>query len=436
MSKTSTLADIASSNSALVVPTGGTASRPSANAGLIRFNTDLGTLESANGTAWANVGSGSASSGGGGVTWSALVQNTNFISVVNSGYAVNTATGNVTVTLPSAPTSGSIIQFLDYAGTFSSNNLIIYPNGNKVSGNTSNVYVNNNGSSVSLVYFDSTKGWMPYSGFSASPIGTYSVEALVIAGGGGGGQDIGGGGGAGGVVYLSSLVLNPGTTYTATVGSGGAGTPAGAGAVAATNGVNSQFAGATSAIGGGGGGSWQGGAANPGGSGGGGGAAYQSNPGGAAGSGTSGQGNPGGAGGTGTSYDGYGLSGGGGGAGGPGAGNNTNPPNGGVGTSAYSDWASATGTGASGYYAGGGGGTADGNSSAGSGGAGGGGNRNVNGSPNTGGGGGGGQNSGASGGSGIIIIRYKGSPRGTGGVVSSANGYIYHTFTSSGNFIA
>ena len=65
MSKTSTLADIVSANGTLIVPTGNTAGRPSATAGSIRFNTDLNTLESANGSAWANVGSGSASSGGG-----------------------------------------------------------------------------------------------------------------------------------------------------------------------------------------------------------------------------------------------------------------------------------------------------------------------------------------------------------------------------------
>ena len=99
MSKTSTLADIVSSNSALVVPTGGTSSRPSANAGSIRFNTDLGTLESANGTAWANVGSGSASSGGGGVAWQP-VQNTNFIAVVGNGYTVNTPVSYTHLTLP------------------------------------------------------------------------------------------------------------------------------------------------------------------------------------------------------------------------------------------------------------------------------------------------------------------------------------------------
>ena len=40
------------------VGSGNTASRPIANAGIIRFNTDIARLESANGIAWANIGLG------------------------------------------------------------------------------------------------------------------------------------------------------------------------------------------------------------------------------------------------------------------------------------------------------------------------------------------------------------------------------------------
>ena len=59
---------------------------------------------------------------------------------------------------------------------------------------------------------------------------------------------------------------------------------------------------------------------------------------------------------------------------------------------------------------------------------------------NTGGGGGAGAGrdtlagNGASGGSGITIIRYPGSQRGTGGQITSSGSYTYHTFTSSGDF--
>jgi hypothetical protein len=33
-----------------------------------------------------------------------------------------------------------------------------------------------------------------------------------------------------------------------------------------------------------------------------------------------------------------------------------------------------------------------------------------------------------------VIVRYSGSPRATGGTISTVSGYTYHTFTSSGTF--
>jgi hypothetical protein len=52
---------------------------------------------------------------------------------------------------------------------------------------------------------------------------------------------------------------------------------------------------------------------------------------------------------------------------------------------------------------------------------------------NTGFGGGGNTNPG---GSGIVVIRYLGAQKGTGGTVRSAFGYTSHTFTSSGTYTA
>ena len=40
------------------------------------------------------------------------------------------------------------------------------------------------------------------------------------------------------------------------------------------------------------------------------------------------------------------------------------------------------------------------------------------------------------GGSGIVIISYAGSQRGTGGTVTSSGGFTIHTFTSSGTYNA
>jgi hypothetical protein len=60
------------------------------------------------------------------------------------------------------------------------------------------------------------------------------------------------------------------------------------------------------------------------------------------------------------------------------------------------------------------------------------------GTANTGGGGGGsgGTANGANGGSGVVIVRYLGSQRGTGGTITSSGGYTYHTFTTSGTYTA
>jgi len=57
------------------------------------------------------------------------------------------------------------------------------------------------------------------------------------------------------------------------------------------------------------------------------------------------------------------------------------------------------------------------------------------GSVNTGGGGGGfTAGGGGNGGSGIVIIRYAGAPKGTGGTIKELGGYTIHTFFTSGVF--
>jgi hypothetical protein len=274
----------------------------------------------------------------------------------------------------------------------------------------------------------------------------YFIESLVVAGGGGGGYSGAGGGGAGG--YRSSVIgessggganaenqlpLILGTSYTVTVGAGGAG--ATNGSSTGTNGSSSVFSIITS-IGGGGGGSRD--SAQTGGSGGSGGGGTRS--GGSGGSGTSGQGYAGGA--SGSSAP-PGAGGGGAGAVGSNASGGTSGTtgNGGVGVQS-----SINGT-ATFRAGGGGGGAGDGSraTAGGNGGGGAGGNStstaSVAGTVNTGGGGGGGSNetiyaNGAAGGSGIVIIRYYGPQRGTGGTVTSSGGYTIHTFTSSGTYTA
>jgi hypothetical protein len=428
----------------LLVPVGNTAQRPAAAQGYIRYNTDLNTLESANATAWANVGSGGASSGGGGVTWIPTVQNTSFIAVKNNGYLVNTATGNVTVTLPASPTLGDNITFVDYGGRFSSNGLIFFPNGSKINANTVNVALTTSTASIGLVYTDNNKGWVAYNGFESSPIGNYNVEYLIVAGGGGGSSGYSSGAGGGGGFLTGTTPILSGTSYGIIIGSGGAGVSGSSGSwpgAKGTSGVSSSFAGIIS-IGGGGG------AGNDSGPGLGGGSGGAGSRGGTAGPGTSGQGNPGG---TSVTADSHG----GGGGGGAGAtGSNGTTSAGGPGGIGATSSISGTST----YYAGGGGGGtyyngSTGNGPGGTGGTGGGGpggkysggtQPGTAGGTNTGGGGGSGAGfdsptqsfPGGAGGSGVIILRYLGPQRASGGAISISGGYTTHTFTGSGTFVA
>ena len=244
------------------------------------------------------------------------------------------------------------------------------------------------------------------------PRSAFNVEYLVVGGGGGGGGRIGGGGGAGGFqtnfggTALGLLTAQPYSITVGKGGSGGDGNNVAGQATNGTNGNNSSFSTITS-LGGGGGGTYltvptASSSGNSGGSGGGGGG----NSTGGAGGGSTANGNNGG---TGTSS--ASSAGGGGGAGAVG-GNGGNSSTGGVGGVGLSN--SITGSAV--YYAGGGGGSADSNwASGGNGGGGQGGNGGTaggygsSGGASTGGGGGGtrGDNSeGASGGSGVVILRF------------------------------
>jgi hypothetical protein len=246
----------------------------------------------------------------------------------------------------------------------------------------------------------------------------FTVQYLVVAGGGAGGGGHGGGGGAGGLL-AGNLALVSGSTYSITVGAGGAGLANGfTNTSAGSNGTTSAFANVASAIGGGGGATGNdytsaGYPGNNGGSGGGG-SLYTAVPG----TGTAGQGNAGGA--QGNYFD-INYPGGddvrAGGGGGAGAAGTTgkysagaNRGNGGIGVV-------STIAGVYTYYAGGGGGggwnqSLTGVAAGGLGGGGSGGRQPStvagSGATNTGGGGGGGSYGGPSGagGSGIVIVRY------------------------------
>tara|TARA_Y100001972_G_scaffold48921_1_gene60161 strand:+ start:1075 stop:2391 length:1317 start_codon:yes stop_codon:yes gene_type:complete len=408
------------------------------------------------------LASGASQSGFKDIDWQSVINadgSTTTTAEAGKGYFINTFSSAHTINLPSSPSAGDTVAFVDYAGTFGTNNVTVGRGGSNIQGIADDATLDVSQRSTTFVYSDATKGWIPVndnttanytskytsatggtettsgnfkihtfnssSNFVVSEVGNSGggsavVGYLVLAGGAGGGATHGGGGGAGGFregrAANDSYTVSPlnapagitvsAQTYPITVGGGGAGSPTG-GDQKGSPGSSSIFSTITSAGGGsGGGGSGGDGIGENGGSGGGGGNAGNPSPGG---SGNTPpvsppQGNPGGAG------NNPGGTGGGGGAGAAAADNNS----GNVGGTGANGVASSI-TGSSVTRAGGGGGGASGGGTAPGGSGGGADGKNSAGgtapsaSANTGAGGGGGGSGGAggSGGSGVVILRYK-----------------------------
>jgi hypothetical protein len=194
----------------------------------------------------------------GAVNWQTTVKTSGFTAVAGEGYFVDTTSGAISVNLP-AGTAGAVVGFKDYAGTFSvSNKVTLVQNGSdKIGGLTINASLQTEGQAVTLVFIDSTQGWLVTdSGLQSdasqveyiaatggnttitcgdnkihiftgpgtfcvsnvgNPIGSDKVEYLVVAGGGGGGgassPGCGGRGGGGGGGWRSFTALpNSGLT--------------------------------------------------------------------------------------------------------------------------------------------------------------------------------------------------------------------------------
>ena len=240
----------------------------------------------------------------GSVSWQTTVKTSGFTAVAGEGYFVDTSSGEISVNLP-AGTAGAVVGFKDYLNSFDTNKLTLVQNGSdKIGGSTVNATIQTEGIAVTLVFIDSTRGWLvtdsglqsevPTATFIAAtggtvttsgnfkihtftgpgafcvsaignPAGSTTVDYMVVAGGGGGGAGCGagGGGGAGGMRFSYP---NPGTgglpvsvqSYPITVGGGGPGglgpatvpAPPGAPTADGTKGSDSSFDTITSAGGG------------------------------------------------------------------------------------------------------------------------------------------------------------------------------------------
>ena len=284
---------------------------PRTNCGTVQLGDSGDTITIPAGATITNSGTATGFGATGAVNWQTTVKTSGFTATAGEGYFVNTTSGAISVNLP-AGTAGAIVGFSDYAKNFNTNALTLVQNGSdKINGSTVNATIDTQGLSITLVFVDSTKGWIvtddgvassartatyitgSVSGscntLTNSPCGDYkiatfkgpgtftvcsvgnacgsnTIEYVVVAGGGAGGRDQAGGGGGGGLRHNFPSPVSGGLPVTATgypVTVGGGGPRPGSNGEPGGRGSNSVFAGSSSITStGGGGGSGNG---NPGG---------------------------------------------------------------------------------------------------------------------------------------------------------------------------
>jgi hypothetical protein len=255
----------------------------------------------------SNAGTAAGFGSTGEVSWNTTKVTTGFTATSGVGYFADTTSAAFTITLPASPSAGNVVAISDYAGNFGTNAITVGRNSSNINGSASDFVLSKDNVTAQFIYVDGTQGWRVVFTGSQSGEGLFekfitatggtittsgnckihtftgpgtftvtqvadcsandAVGYLVVAGGGGTGRSFGGGAGAGGfregrtnpvTPYTASPLVTTGHTVTAqgypiTVGAGGAkATPSGP-ANPAMDGSNSVFSSFTSAGGGGGG---------------------------------------------------------------------------------------------------------------------------------------------------------------------------------------
>ena len=96
----------------------------------------------------------------GGTAWQAVSAAATISVASGNGYFLNTTGNAITATLPASPTIGDEISFVDYAGTFDTNNLTVGRNSKNIQGAAADLTVATERAAFTLVFTDGTQGWL------------------------------------------------------------------------------------------------------------------------------------------------------------------------------------------------------------------------------------------------------------------------------------
>jgi len=84
----------------------------------------------------------------------------NYSLVAGTKYIVNTSSANLTLTLPSSGTLGEEISIIDGTGNASTHAITVARNGGNIQGLASDMTVSTDRAAFTLVYYNSTQGWI------------------------------------------------------------------------------------------------------------------------------------------------------------------------------------------------------------------------------------------------------------------------------------
>ena len=116
------------------------------------------------------------------VDWITTVQTSGFTAANGKGYFVNTTSGAIAVNLP-AGSAGDIVAFKDYAGTWDTSPVTLTPNGSdKINGFNDTASLDTESQSVTLIFVDSTRGWLDIHDSTSGVTGSTFITAPIVTG--------------------------------------------------------------------------------------------------------------------------------------------------------------------------------------------------------------------------------------------------------------